>query len=610
MGLRTKLAGAFVVLLTGAVLAASLVDLNWTLAKMANEVIDSGNVVAAEVFEQVRSALARNQGDPITGLRTDSSLQSLIQSVRAFATGIVFIGIDSADGRKIIGEEVGGAAPTDAPSVLVLRRATHQPLPFPLLRALWREHNYVLEKPVLINKRPFAVIRVGVSTALIADEVHELVWAILGVSIVIILFAAGAGAAIGDFLSRSVLAISSGMEQLASGREEISLTVTGHDELGNLADKFNRLSRQVLNERNRWENERGGLFKALRSMNDAIVLIDADTTILFANGEAQTRLGLGARAGQGRPLKTALGASHPLVRMVEAALTSGTEAHDVALELKDSARHTIDCLVSILPLSHGREAAGLLMTLRDLKPVAELETVVEYSSHLARMGGLISGVAHQIRKPLNVLAIRLEWLRQDAEQAMPLGAHIESLRYEIHRLDSVIEGLLRFMRPEHLERNPVAIQELMAEAGAQVTSSTISVDYQSDDLLPLFNADRALLAEAFRNIFQNAAESMSPGGRIVVTAHYLPEGFIEVAIADSGCGIEREQLGRIFDLYFTTKPNGNGVGLTLALRAIDLHHGTVEVESKVGTGTTVRVKLPAQTIPAKLQSEPSAYERL
>lgn len=609
MGLRTKLAAAFVVVLTAAVLAASLVDLKWTLAKMAIEVIDSGNVVAAEVFEQARSALARTPGDPSTALRNDPGLLAFIQSVRAFGTGIVFIGIDGIDGSNIIGEQVGGPAPSDTPPVDALRRATKQPLPFQLLRALWREHNYVLRWPILINHRPFAMIQVGVSTALIADEVHQLVWAMLGVSVVIILFAAGTGAAIGDLLSRSVVAIASGVEQLAAGREEVSLSISGNDELGDLAYKFNRLSRQVLNERSRWDNERGGLFKALRSMNDAILLIDADTTILFANGEAQTRLGLGPNA-EGRPLKMMLGASHPLARMVEAALAAGTEVHDVAIDLRDSARQVIDCMVSILPLSRGPEAAGLLVTLRDLKPVAELETVVEYSSHLARMGGLISGVAHQIRKPLNVLAIRLEWLRQDAEQGMPLGAHIESARYEIHRLDSVIDGLLRFMRPERLERSPVVIRELLAEAGAQVTSSTVSVEYQAEGPLPILNADRALLAEAFRNIFQNAAESMTDGGGILVKAICLPEGFIEIMIADHGCGIEPEQLNRIFDLYFTTKPSGNGVGLSLALRAIDLHRGTIAIDSKVGYGTTVRVRLPAQTLSANLQPQPPVYESL
>jgi signal transduction histidine kinase len=610
MGLRTKLAGAFVILLTTAVLAASLVDLGWALAQVANEVIDSGNVVAAEVFEQVRSALARNPADPTASLRQNPELLTFIQSVRAFGTAIVFIGIDRPDGQSIIGAKEGGPAPANAQPIEALRHAASLALPLPLLGPLWSEHNYVVARPVVLNNAPFAVIRVGISTGLIADEVHSLVWKILVINILIILFAVVSGAAVGDFLSRSVRAIAGGVEKLATGGEEVNLPVSRRDDLGNLAELFNRLSRQVLNERNRWENERGGLFKALRSMTDAMLLIDADTTVLFANMEAQMRLKLGPGAVEGRVLPLLLGPRHPLARMVEGALASGTEAHDVAIELEDSSSHTIHCLVSIFPLSRGRDAAGLLVTLRDLKPVAELETVVEYSSHLARMGGLISGVAHQIRKPLNVLSIRLEWMRQDAAQGMPLGAHIESIRYEIHRLDSVIDGLLRFMRPDRLELGPVDVEDLLSEAATQITSSNIVIDHQPRAPLPRLKADRALLAEAFRNIFQNAADAMPDGGKITVSTDFVPGNLVEVVIADSGCGIEAGQLERIFDLYFTTKPNGNGVGLSLALRAVDLHQGTIKIDSTAGQGTRVRVRLPVPSLSTTPELDLESAQRL
>src|SRR5260370_16782989 len=133
MGLRTKLAGAFVVLLMGAVLAAGFVDISWTLAKMADEVVDSGNVVAAEVFEQVRTVLAHTHGNPASGLRTDPNLTACIQSVRAFATGIVFIDITGANGEPIVGERQGSAL-LSAPSTAVLRSADPLPLPFQLTR--------------------------------------------------------------------------------------------------------------------------------------------------------------------------------------------------------------------------------------------------------------------------------------------------------------------------------------------------------------------------------------------------------------------------------------------------------------------------------------------
>src|SRR5260370_35905945 len=117
MGLRTKLAGAFVVLLMGAVLAAGFVDISWTLAKMADEVVDSGNVVAAEGFEQVRTVLAHTHGNPVYGLRTDPNLTACIQSVRAFATGIVFIDITGANAEPIAGERQRTSVFSTAPSI-------------------------------------------------------------------------------------------------------------------------------------------------------------------------------------------------------------------------------------------------------------------------------------------------------------------------------------------------------------------------------------------------------------------------------------------------------------------------------------------------------------
>jgi signal transduction histidine kinase len=606
MGLRIRLAGAFVLLLTGAILAASVFNISWTLAEMAEEVIESANVVAAEVFEQVRTVLAHTPADPITGLRTDPSLLALVQSVRAFAPGIVFVDISAANGESILSERSDAPAIASAPPIGALSHAAQSRWPLTLLLTLWQGQDYLLQRPVLINNHPFAVIRVGVSTALIAGEVHEIVWAMLGIGLVIIVVAAGAGAALGNFLSKSVSAITSGVERLAAGREEVSLAVGGRDELGSLAEKFNRLSRQVLSERRRWENERGGLSKALRTMTDAILLVDADGTILFTNAEAEARLQLDAGRSAGKLLTASLGRAHPLVRLVEAALVTGTEAHDVAIEVKHSGQPRLHYLVSIFPLSRGREGAGLLVTLRDLKPMAELETVVEHSSHLARLGGLISGVAHQIRKPLNVLAIRLEWLRQDAEHGGPVAPHVENIRYEIHRLDRVVDGLLRFMRPEHLELGELCVADLLTEAGGQVSSPKLDIDYQIDQDLPPLNADRSLLGEALRNIFQNAAESMPEGGTITVKASYLREGLVQIVIADRGCGIDREQVGRIFDLYFTTKPGGTGLGLSLALRAVDLHHGTIEIDSEAGLGTAVRLRLPAERTSSNLALNPLA----
>jgi signal transduction histidine kinase len=229
---------------------------------------------------------------------------------------------------------------------------------------------------------------------------------------------------------------------------------------------------------------------------------------------------------------------------------------------------------------------------RDLKPVQELESVVDYSGRLARLGGLISGVAHQIRNPLNAMSLQLELLSQDNERGRPLDQRVQAVRKEIRRLDEAVDALLRFMRPERLKLDRVALNDLLVEVANQVMRPGIRVEYQLEHNLPRINADRALLSEALRNVAANAVEAMPEGGALTLATSIFGDGLVEACITDQGHGIPSEHLDRIFQLYFTTKEGGSGLGLSLASRAIDLHGGTVDVKSTVGSGTEVRIRLP------------------
>jgi signal transduction histidine kinase len=231
--------------------------------------------------------------------------------------------------------------------------------------------------------------------------------------------------------------------------------------------------------------------------------------------------------------------------------------------------------------------------MRDLEPMQELETVVDYSSRLARLGGLIGGVAHQIRNPLNAMTLQLELLRQDSEKGNDTGSRISRIRHEIARLDQAVDALLRFMRPEQLKLEDVNLNDLLVEAGAQVTRPNIRLEYQLSADLPSARIDSAMISEAIKNIIQNAIQAMPNGGMLTIASRRSPDGMNEAIIADQGVGIASENLDRIFDLYFTTKQGGTGLGLSLALRAVELHHGFVEINSRPGQGTTVTIRLPS-----------------
>jgi signal transduction histidine kinase len=595
MELRSKLATIFLVLLVLPFVAVSTFQIDRTMRVMVADLADSGQLIADQAFEQVRDALAHSQGDPVAAMRADTPLLALLDSSQAFGAGVVYARVEAIDGAPIVAahSEPSGAAVAATPPFDILRAELSSWWPINRIRAVWGAHTYEISRVVKVNGNPLAVIRVGLSTALIAAEARRSVEDIVGagtVGVILSLIGAILGAGL---LRRPLVAIASGVEQIAEGRDEVSLPAEARDELGTIAEKFNDLSRRIKASRAQWETERGQFINIFRSITDAVMLLDANGSVLFANEEAQGRLGLPAGGlAEGKPLALLLGHDSPLARMVETAYAAGTEVRDVALDLTaDDEPNRL--IVSIFSLGQGPEPPGLLVVARDLESMRELENVVDYSGRLMRLGGLISGVAHQIRNPLNAMNLQLELLSQDAARGAPIDQRLRAVRQEIERLARAVDALMRFMRPEQLKLTEVQVDGLIGEIAAQLVRPGIRVETRFDAGVTPVSADRALLAEALRNVIGNACEAMANGGTLTLaTALSERSGFVEISIVDTGPGIAGEDLERIFNLYFTTKKNGNGLGLPLALRAIDLHDGTMELQSKVGAGTTVTIRLP------------------
>jgi signal transduction histidine kinase len=604
VGLRAKLPTTFIILLTAAILAVSALYLDRMLRLMAHGLASSADRCSKEVFEQVRVALGNaGTAEPEAVLRDDRALKAAIRSSLAFSEYVVYLRVVSIDGRDLVSSDTSPepdakSEPETKSDRLVLpmsdlEELTNSNRPLTLLQALWTDHIYESSRSIEVNSKPFGFIKVGVSTGLIASQVHQTTGQVGLIALIAVILTTVAAFALSNLILRPVLAVTTSMEQLAAGNADVNLNVAGTDEFSTLADRFNVLSRRIRAERNRWESERGGIFDALRSIRDLVMLIDGDGTLLFANTEAQGVLGLPAGGvSEGKPLRLLLGADHPLMQLIGPALAAGTEVRDVAFEIGDRFDRR-RFLVSALSLGQGRESAGLLVIMRDLEQVRELETVVDQSSRLARLGSLLSGVAHQIRTPLNVMTLQLELLRQDLDTGRDPVARISRVSQEIARLAKAIDALMRFMRPEQLKYEELSVNDLLQEIGGQMTRSNIRFDYQLDPKIPAIKADRDLLNEALRNMINNSAEAMPQGGVITLLSQCCDGGTVEVDIRDRGTGISPENLEKIFNLYFTTKEGGSGLGLSLALRAIDLHGGSVNVESKIGVGTTFKIQFPA-----------------
>jgi len=376
-----------------------------------------------------------------------------------------------------------------------------------------------------------------------------------------------------------------GLEPLAVADKAVELEVDGNRKLEVLSQRFNELSRRVNSARSPLVSGGDHLFDIVRSIQDAVLLLDPSKSILFVNQQTHEQLAVAADSLQGNSLKSALGDDHPLVRLVDSAMEDGVEAHDVAVE-PDRGK---PLLVSLYKLGHGRTPDGLLAILRDMKPVLELQTALDYSNGLARLGALISGLAHQLRSPLQGMSLRLELLKNaDVENK---DRHIEKMRREIERLDRAVEALLRLTRPEHLEMTDFDLNQLARESAGQIRNARIRVVDQLSSGMLTVHGDRTTIGEALNNVITNAVQAMPSGGVLTLGSRRVGAE-AELTVKDTGVGIDKEKLAHIFDLYYTTKPQGSGLGLALAFRAIELNRGTIRIDSRVGEATICTIALP------------------
>lgn len=595
MQLRARLALIALVLMIVPTVTLSIISLDARISTMVDDMSRSTDFMIAQIFEQVRLALGQGNSDVATALRGSEPLRKLLDSTVAFGPAVVEASIVGSDGNVMVaanGEGEGKPA-LNLPSVKELNEQASRWLLFTSIPSLLTAKVYEARRRVDINGKPAATISIGVTTALIADQARHLLVVIVATAGLVIAAAMLVVLLIANRILDQLAVLTRGFEQLVAGKSPSEVKVSGGAELSTLAQKFNELSRQVRADRSRLDSDQSKLFDVVRSIQDAVVLLDANGVVLFANKEAHERLASSKNLPlEGASLSSALEPGHPLLALAQSTV-AGTDAHDVPVTLPAGGTY----LVSFFRLGRERVPAGLLIVLRDLRPVIALESALDSSNRLARLGTLISGLAHQLRSPLNGMNMRLELLRHEAGDA---GAkHIDKLRREVTRLDEAVEALLRFMRPEQLKLSEFDMNALLKELGGRVDGEKIKIDYQLDPALPPVQADRGLIFEALTNLITNAEQAMPDGGELTL-ASKLEGNTVELTITDHGPGIDKEQLDRIFDLYYTTKAGGNGLGLPFAMRAIELNGGKIAIDSEVGQGTVCKVTIPiASNAPAK-----------
>jgi len=219
---------------------------------------------------------------------------------------------------------------------------------------------------------------------------------------------------------------------------------------------------------------------------------------------------------------------------------------------------------------------------------------------MATMGELAASIAHELNNPLATVSLRVESLAAQVPPDDPKQRSLQIISQEVERMGALVKNLLDFSRRS---RRQVAAVDVCREIEYtlelihyQFRKNRINVrrDYQPD--LPLIHADRQELLQLFLNLFTNASDAMPQGGTLTIRVYtgYADTDWVAVDIADTGMGIQPDDLAKVMDPFFTTKPKGKGTGLGLSIcrRIVQEHHGLITITSEVDKGTTVSLKLP------------------
>jgi len=615
LSIKTKQVAGVTVIVGLAVIGLS----GWYLASLANVLLREtqaratglSKTIYQRAFAVLREAAdpAQSPVDPALRLRNDPGLQSILES-DAFFKNVLYAAIVNPRGEIIahadstrIGELLEPAddleALTDTQGSIAQLQAiyTKGGKTFEIRQPL------VLVDANLAGTTDFGSIRIGVSTLLIRSDLSKQLTASLLTTIAVIISASLIAMLLAQIVLRPIHVIRTGLARLGRGELDVSVDLPQDTELADLGASFKQVTARLAADRSELEGQRATLESVVDRLEDAVALFAPDGTLLFANAAMEPTLG-----GSTGTLHQLLEPDHPYREAVEETLSGEKRELSTSVEVPGAGERLI--LTRIVEDTEHRPL-GVMLVVRNLAYISQVESTLSYSRKLAALGRLTAGIAHEIKNPLNATMIHLELLKIQLSDAPGALEHVSVIAAQVRRLDEVVQGFLKFTRPEDLKLQPVYLAPLFADlmpiVTAEASKSHVEVRLDVPADLPPAQADPSLLEQAFLNLMLNACQAMPQGGRLRISARAKGNQQIEVEFEDSGVGISPEHLSRIFDLYFTTKQHGSGIGLSLVYRTVQLHDGDIEVQSVPGRGTTFRVQLrQAMNILAPVAAAPAS----
>ncbi len=533
--------------------------------------------------DAVRDAIAE-------ALQTDAGVNSLLESDTGYSKVVYDVAITDLQGRALLHTD---------PSLngkLIPGRDSFDEL---LHQGMWRQlqivygepHAYDIRMPLNRAGAPFGYIRIGIQTLFMKNELQPVLNRAIAFSGIAVLVSLVLAAGLSNLAFRPLMAIARQLD-LVTG-PPVEGENRPRDEVGLVTTRIDRLGRQFRDVKDVFSALKENLDQIMSTLQDGLMLFTRDSRAVLVSASAERFLAqprgqmLGSSVAQIFSSQTQLGS----------VVLNAFEGHEAIAAREVLTENGRRLQVSLDFIEEGGERIGALLTMRDAESVRRIESEIELSRRLAAIGRLTSGVAHEVKNPINAIVVHLEILRQKLEEIDPdTRRHMDVIGSEIQRLDRVVQMLVDFTRPVELRLADVDLRRVLDEvamlASPDAERHGVHIQKQSPPEPLVAKIDADLVKQAVLNVVLNGVQAMEHGGTLRLEAARFGGG-AELVVQDSGPGIPPEIREKIFDLYFTTKKAGSGIGLAMTFRVMQLHHGAVEFDSAPGAGATFHLRFPA-----------------
>ncbi|HSL48371.1 MAG TPA: ATP-binding protein [Candidatus Deferrimicrobiaceae bacterium] len=368
---------------------------------------------------------------------------------------------------------------------------------------------------------------------------------------------------------------------------------------GALAERYHELQQHMEDQRKHLSDLQAFRDLIFESVGSGLVGVDPNGRVTAFNRAAESITGVSTVDALDQPWEAIFGSGVDLAEATRAVAEGSEPAPRYEFRLRRRDGQEVPVGISFWSLRSGAgDVAGLIGVCQDLSSIKQMEQRMRQADRLAAVGRLSANMAHEIRNPLASISGAVEALARDLPPDHTRGQLVEIVLRESARLNQIVGDFLEYARPAPMAPIEINMAEILDEVllliEHRALPANLKVSREYGETLPV-RADPQRLRQAVWNLCLNAVQAMPDGGELRVGAHSLRErgGHLQISITDTGQGIAETDLPHIFEPFFSTKPEGSGIGLALVYRVVEEHGGSIEVRSRVGEGTTFFLALPS-----------------